>query len=194
MKIAIIGAGPAGMTAAYALAKQGFKVDLYETSDKVGGLCQTIELWDQQVDLGPHRFFSSDKRVNDLWLEVVKDDYEMVNRLTRIFYKRKFFNYPLKIGNVLSNLGLIESGLCVLSFWYQHLVKKPDDGSFETWVKGRFGHRLYNMFFKTYTEKLWGIKCADLDADFAAQRIKKLSMYEAIKNSILKGKGNAHKN
>ena len=193
MKIAIIGAGPAGMTAAYVLAKNNIIVDVYEATGKIGGLCCSFDLWDQKVDLGPHRFFSSDKRVNELWLEVVDEDYEMVDRLTRIYYKQKFFNYPLKPGNVLSNLGLLESAACVFSYWRQKVFGKEGSGSFEEWVRGRFGNRLYKMFFKTYTEKLWGIKCKDLDADFAAQRIKKLSMYEAVKNALWEGKGNTHK-
>jgi len=193
MRIAVIGAGPAGLSAALALVKHEVSVDIYEATDKVGGMCCSIELWNQKVDLGPHRFFSNDKRVNEFWLEVVGDEYEMVNRQTRIFYKNKFFDYPLKIGNVLSNLGLIESAACVISFWYQKVNRIKDCSSFESWVKSRFGKRLYQMFFKTYTEKLWGINCSDLDADFAAQRIKKLSMYEAVKNAILKGKGNTHK-
>lgn len=193
MKIAIIGAGPAGMTAAYVLAKNNIKVDIYEASNQIGGLCCSFDLWNQRVDLGPHRFFSSDKKVNELWLDVVGNDYEMVDRLTRIYYKKKFFNYPIKIGNVVSNLGVLESAACVFSFWKEQVFGKKADSSFEEWVKGRFGNRLYTMFFKTYTEKLWGIKCTELDADFAAQRIKKLSMYETIKNALLSGKGNTHK-
>nr|WP_319398817.1 FAD-dependent oxidoreductase [uncultured Carboxylicivirga sp.] len=193
MRIAVIGAGPVGLSAALALVKHEVSVDIYEATDKVGGMCCSIELWNQKVDLGPHRFFSNDKRVNEFWLDVVGDEYEMVNRQTRIFYKNKFFDYPLKIGNVLSNLGLIESAACVISFWCQKIYKIKDISSFENWVKSRFGNRLYRMFFKTYTEKLWGINCTDLDAAFAAQRIKKLSMYEAVKNAVLKGRGNVHK-
>ncbi len=193
MKIAIIGTGPAGMTTAYVLAKNNIPVDVYEASYNIGGLCRSMELWNQTVDLGPHRFFSSDKRVNELWLDVVGNEYEMVNRLTRIYYKNKFFYYPLKIGNVISNLGLLESAASVLSYIYQKLLGSHGDQSFEHWVKGRFGNRLFKIFFQTYTEKLWGIKCVDLDADFAAQRIKKLTMYEAIKNAIFAGRKNIHK-
>lgn len=193
MKIAIVGAGPAGMTAAYVLAKNDVEVDIFEASDKIGGLCCSFDLWNQKVDLGPHRFFSNDKKVNELWLDVVGNDYEMVDRLTRIYYKNNFFDYPIKIGNVISNLGFLQSVACVLSFAKEQVMSKQEDGSFEDWVKGRFGKRLYQMFFKTYSEKLWGIKCTELDADFAAQRIKKLSMFEAIKNALLNGKGNKHK-
>lgn len=198
MKIAVIGAGPAGITAAYELSKaipQGkiSQLDLYEISDKVGGMAKSFSLWDQTVDLGPHRFFSNDKKINELWLEVVEQEYDIVHRQTRIFYKNKFFDYPIRALNALSNLGFFEATLCVLSYIWQKISPAKDDGSFESWVSRRFGKRLYRIFFKTYSEKLWGIKCTELDADFASQRIKKLSLFEAIKNAILQGKGNKHK-
>jgi protoporphyrinogen oxidase len=193
MRVAVIGAGPAGMTAAYELSKHISTVDVYEASSSVGGLAKSIELWGQTVDIGPHRFFSSDRRVNEAWLEVVGQDYEMVNRLTRIYYKKKFYHYPLKPFDALSNLGLWEATLCMLSFFREKMVPEREHQTFESWVTSRFGKRLFRMFFKTYTEKLWGIKCSELDADFAAQRIKKLSLWEAVKNGVLGGKGNKHK-
>jgi protoporphyrinogen oxidase len=182
-KIAVIGAGPAGITAAYQLAKAGVPVHVYEASDSVGGLAKTLELWNQRVDLGPHRFFSTDKRVNDLWLEVVGDDYEMVNRLTRIYYNGRFFHYPLKPFDALSKLGVAEAFRCLASYGLGRLKRAQEEESFEGWVTQRFGRRLFDIFFKTYSEKLWGISCRDLDSDFAAQRIKKLSLGEAIKNA-----------
>ena len=195
MKIGIIGAGPAGITAAYQLAKENIAVDVYEASDAVGGMAKTISLWNQKVDLGPHRFFSSDPRVNQVWLEMVGSDYDMVNRLTRIYYKNKFFYYPLKPFNALSKLGVVEAANCVFSFAKENLRAKKSDGdeSFESWVVEKFGRRLFEIFFKTYSEKLWGIKCDELDADFATQRIKKLSLLEAIKNALTGGKDNCHK-
>ena len=196
MKIAIIGAGPAGITAAYKLAKDGINVDVFEASNEAGGMAKTIDLWNQKVDLGPHRFFSCDPRVNELWLEVVGSDYEMVNRLTRIFYQNTFFHYPLKPWNAFINLGLFETINCVTSFLSQNLSKnsKLDKAdTFESWVVNKFGRRLFEIFFKTYSEKLWGIACDELDADFAAQRIKKLSLTEVVKNAIKRGKGNKHK-
>ncbi len=192
-KVAVIGAGPAGITAAYELAKLGVEVDLYEASDSVGGLSKSIKLWNQTVDIGPHRFFSNDTRVNKIWLEVVGRDYKMVNRLTRVYYKRKFFFYPVKLFNALKNLGLIEATQSAFSFFKEKIIPTKDKGTFETWVTQRFGKRLYEIFFKAYTEKLWGIKCTDLDSDFAAQRIKKLSLWEAFKSAILKGSSKKHK-
>jgi len=192
-KIAVIGAGPAGITAAYELAKAGIEVEVFEAGSRVGGMAKTIDLWDQKIDLGPHRFFSNDTRVNKVWLEVVGKDYRMVDRLTRIYYKRKYFFYPIKALDALFKLGVGTAILCVLSYMKQKIKPTKQDGSFETWVTGRFGYKLYSIFFKTYTEKLWGIPCSELDADFAAQRIKKLSLWEAIKNALTGGKGNKHK-
>lgn len=192
-KIAVIGAGPAGITAAYELTKAGFSVTLYEASDRVGGLSKTIDLWNQKVDLGPHRFFSNDTKVNKLWLEVVEKDYRMVDRLTRIYYKKKFYYYPLKPFDALFKLGIWQAFLCVMSYLKEKIKPTKQDGSFAAWVTARFGSRLYAIFFKTYSEKLWGIPCTELDEDFAAQRIKKLSLFEAIKNALFAGKKNKHK-
>ena len=184
MKVAVIGAGPAGLTAAYQLAKAGVEVEVFEASPFVGGMSRTFELWGQRVDLGPHRFFSSDARVNRLWLEVVEDDYKMVDRLTRIYYGKRFFHYPLQATNAFFNLGPVEAARCLLSYFRQRMAPMDDQGTFESWVTRRFGRRLFEIFFKTYSEKLWGIGCDQLDADFAAQRIKKLSLGEAIKNAL----------
>jgi len=194
-RVAVIGAGPAGMTAAYILTKKGVPVDLYEASPFVGGMARSIELWGQTVDIGPHRFFSSDTRVNQVWLEAVGKDYEMVDRLTRIFFRNKFYHYPIKAFDALKNLGIFESILCVGSYAIQRLKPGRDElgDTFESWVVARFGRRLYKHFFKTYSEKLWGIPTTELDADFAAQRIKKLSLWEAIKSAIFGGGGEKHK-
>jgi protoporphyrinogen oxidase len=190
--VAIIGAGPAGLTAAYELAKRGYKVEIFEAQDKVGGMCRTITLWGCKVDLGPHRFFSSDKQINKPWLELAGNDYRMVNRQTRILYNNRFFHYPLKPMNALKNLGMIEASRCLLSYFLQKALPAPSRGDFESWVVNRFGRRLFSIFFKNYSEKLWGIKCHELDADFATQRIKKLSLYEAIKNGFT-GNSGRHK-
>jgi protoporphyrinogen oxidase len=196
LRVAVIGAGPAGLTAAYQLAKAGVDVNVYEASDTVGGMARSFRLWGQTVDLGPHRFFSNDARVNRLWLEVVGQDYRMVNRLTRIYYKQRFFHYPLKPGNALWNMGLWEAARCLGSYLRERSAPSRPGGdgpaTFEDWVVGRFGRRLFEMFFKSYSEKLWGISCQDLDADFAAQRIKRFSLAEAVLGALRLG-GNGHR-
>ena len=193
LKIAVIGAGPAGLTAAYCLSKTHPGVDVYEASDSVGGLARSMRLWNQTVDVGPHRFFSRDKRVNELWLEVVGRDYAMVNRLTRILYRKKFFSYPLRPFETLARLGPLESARCVLSYARERFRPTPPNGTFENWVCRRFGRRLFEIFFKTYSEKLWGIRCDELDADFAAQRIKQFSLGAAIKSAFAARERGAHR-
>ena len=190
--VAIIGAGPAGLTAADELCRKGYLVHVYEAQSSVGGMAKSISIWNQIVDLGPHRFFSSDTRVNKKWLEVIKHDYAMVNRLTRIYYNGKFFAYPLKPFDALKRLGIFESLRCVLSYVLAKINPSVGQNTFEEWVRNRFGHRLFSIFFKSYSEKLWGISCKELDADFAAQRIKKLSLAEAVKSAFL-STGKKHK-
>ena len=129
--ISIIGAGPAGLTAAYILTKNNIKVHLYESSNKVGGMCKTFQIWGQKVDLGPHRFFSNDLRVNRFWIKIMKNDYYMISRLTRIYYDKKFFFYPLKFFNVLNNLGLFKSFYCFSSFLYSKIFPPKNLNNFE---------------------------------------------------------------
>ncbi|MCC7086033.1 MAG: FAD-dependent oxidoreductase [Pirellulales bacterium] len=187
MRIAIIGTGPAGVTAGYQLARGGADVELYEASNSIGGMARSFKLWGQTVDLGPHRFFSNDARVNRLWLEVIGRDYRMIERLTRIYYERCFFHYPLKPANALWNMGPWEAARCIGSYLRERCslsAAADNPPTFESWVVRRFGRRLFEMFFKSYSEKLWGIPCRELDADFAAQRIKKFSLGEAIKSAV----------
>lgn len=198
MRVAVIGAGPAGITVAYQLSKhipsgKVRQLDVYEISSAPGGLAKSLTLWNQTVDQGPHRFFSHDRRVNLLWLEVAGKEYRMVNRQTRIYYKGKFFDYPLKPVNALVNLGFFEAARCMLSYFREKIIPTRDTGTFESWVTRRFGKRLFEIFFKTYSEKLWGIRCTELDSDFAAQRIKRLSLYEAVKNALMKNPRQVHK-
>jgi protoporphyrinogen oxidase len=192
-KILIIGAGPAGLSAAYKLAEAGAEVEVFEAGPHVGGLARSFDLWGQRVDCGPHRFFSQDKIVNDFFKEVVKDDYVMVNRLTRIYYNNRFFYYPLKVFNVLSNLNLYTVAHILLSYFHQRINPIKNPKTFEEWVVNKFGHKLFSIFFKNYSEKLWGIPCSKIDADWAAQRIKKLSLWEAVKGALVGDKSQKHK-
>ena len=191
-KVLIIGAGPAGLSAARIISEQGFKVEVFEADLQVGGMSKSLEMFGQIVDIGPHRFFSKDTRLNDFWHAHTRGEYEKVSRLTRIFYNKKFFYYPLRGFDALFKLGFIESALCVLSYIKAKLAPFKGE-SFESWVANAFGYRLYSIFFKGYTEKLWGIKCSELDSDFAAQRIKGLNLYEAIKSAFFGGGGKKHK-
>ena len=193
MKVAVIGAGPAGLTCALKLAEAGMEVDIYEREESVGGMTKSFDLWGQRVDIGPHRFFSMDEKINSFWQEQVGEEYVMVDRLTRIYYNKKFFLYPVKAMNALMNLGVIEATACVLSYLKACFAKKGDEKTFEEWVSHKFGYKLYSIFFKTYSERLWGISCKDLDADFARQRIKGLDLFEVIKAAVLPQKGTKHK-
>ena len=167
MKVAIIGAGPAGITAAHQLAGKGIQVVVFEKETQVGGMSKTIQLWGQKVDLGPHRFFTTYPDVRALWFQVASNDYSLVNRQTRILYCGRLFDYPLRPANVVRNLGLTDSVHCFISYCCQQLpFCDSKEVTFESWVSQRFGHQLYERFFRTYTEKLWGIPCSELDAVF----------------------------
>lgn len=192
-KVAVIGAGPAGLTVAWQLMSKGCEVDLYESSGFVGGMARTFELWGQKVDVGPHRFFSKDRRINEFWLKFAGKEYAMVDRLTRIRYGTRFFKYPLELKDVFKNLTALEIMLIGMSYAKEKVI--PNFGkqdTFEKWVTRRFGKRLFSMFFRSYTEKLWGIGCDRLDADFATQRIKKLSVGEVLKSFFSKKAQSEH--
>ena len=196
MRVGIIGAGPAGLTAALSLVRGGAKVEVFEATSQVGGLCQSIELWGKHVDIGPHRFFSTDQQVNEFWLESVGDQYEMIDRLTRIYFRGKMIDYPIRPLNVMRQLGPVEAGRCLLSYLTQRLTSQAasnSDASFESWVTNRFGRRLFEVFFRSYSEKLWGIPCSELSADFAAQRIRQFSMSEMLRNAVSRSGGKQHR-
>jgi len=196
-KIAIIGAGPAGSTVAYVLSKHlstnPLSIDVYEANAFVGGMAASIELWDQKVDFGPHRFFSYDPEVNQLWDECVQDNYAWVRRKTRIYYKGKFFYYPIEALDVLFKLSPLETLNALGSYTIEKIHPTRDLDTFEGWMIHHFGKKLYKTFFKTYTEKLWGIPSHELDADFAKQRIKKFSLSEAIKSALFPSTRKKHK-
>ncbi|MDT3663771.1 MAG: FAD-dependent oxidoreductase [Anaerobiospirillum sp.] len=184
-KVAVIGAGPAGLSCALELLKAGYAVDIFELDDKVGGLARTVEVLGQKADLGPHRFFSKLDEINNFWQHgAAADDFITEQRLTRILYNGKFFDYPLKGFDALFKLGFLESTRCVLSYAYAALFPRKEP-TFEAWVSNAFGQRLYEIFFKTYSERLWGIKCSELSDQFAKQRIKSLNLSKAIINALL---------
>jgi len=194
-KVAVIGAGPAGLTAAYLLCKAKHQVVVFEKNPKyVGGISRTESYKGYHFDIGGHRFFSKSRQVEDFWTEILGNDMLERPRSSRIFYNKKFFSYPLKAMEALQKLGIIESGLCVVSYLKAKAFPVKDPQNFEDWVTNQFGKRLFNIFFKTYTEKVWGIPCKDISADWAAQRIKGLSLSSAIKNSFIKPKSSSKDN
>jgi protoporphyrinogen oxidase len=182
--VIIAGAGPAGLTAAYELVRRGARPVVIEKDDMVGGISRTNEFRGFRFDLGGHRFFTRSARVNRIWEEVLRDRFMRVRRLSRIYYDHRFFEYPLRIGNVLRQLGLWESLLIVLSFIRSQLASAPREETLEEWICNRFGRRLYRMFFKSYTEKVWGMPCNRIPAEWAAQRIKGLSFRTAVLAAI----------
>ncbi|MEM9510338.1 MAG: NAD(P)/FAD-dependent oxidoreductase [Cyanobacteria bacterium P01_E01_bin.35] len=180
----IIGGGPAGLTTAYALSKQGKKSVVLEKADRVGGISRTETYKGYRFDIGGHRFFTKIKEVEQLWQEVMGDEFIKVPRMSRIHYQNKFFSYPLEPYNALANLGLINSTLILWSYFKAKIRPDPVEENFEQWVSNRFGKRLFETFFKTYTEKVWGISCTEIRADWAAQRIKGLSLKKAVVNAL----------
>jgi protoporphyrinogen oxidase len=187
-EVIIIGAGPAGLTAGYECVMKGHSPLILEATDKVGGISRTETYKGYFFDIGGHRFFTKSNKIQELWEEVLGDDFITVPRISRIYYNGHFFSYPLQIKNVLKNLGLMESILNVLSYMKAKCHRKKNEDSFDQWVSNRFGNRLYQTFFKTYTEKVWGIPCNQISADWASQRIKGLSLRTAIINAFIVNK------
>ncbi len=182
--LVIIGAGPAGLTAAYEAISIGMKPIVLEKGDMVGGIARTETYSGYYFDVGGHRFFTKIKEVDELWREVLGEDFIKVQRMSRIYYKGRFYHYPLRAGNALFNTGILESVRITASYLYSQFRPCPEETTFEHWVSNRFGKRLYHIFYKTYTEKVWGIPCSQIRADWAAQRIKGLSLTSALYNAF----------
>ena len=183
--VVIIGAGPAGLTAAYELAKRGLPSTVLEADGVVGGISRTAERDGWRFDIGGHRFFTKVRAVEELWREILPEDEFLVRpRMSRVFYNGRFFDYPLRPANAVKGLGPVEAVRCVASYAWARLRPPKDQSSFEGWVAARFGWRLYGIFFKTYTEKVWGVPATEIRADWAAQRIKNLSLGKAILNAV----------
>ncbi|MFN8624528.1 MAG: NAD(P)/FAD-dependent oxidoreductase [Candidatus Binatia bacterium] len=182
--VVIIGAGPAGLTAAYELSKLGIGSVVLEADDQVGGISRTVNYRGYRFDIGGHRFFSKVPLINDLWHAILGEDFLLRPRLSRIHYRGRFFDYPLKPLNALAGLGPFEALLVGASYAKTKIAPAPEERSFEQWVVNRFGYRLYEIFFKTYTEKVWGMPCSEISVDWAAQRIKNLSLTEAVRNAL----------
>jgi protoporphyrinogen oxidase len=184
--VVVIGAGPAGLTAAYELSKRGRRSTVLEADTVVGGISRTVERDGWRFDIGGHRFFTKVKPVEEFWHEILPDeDFMLRPRKSRIFYEGKFYDYPLKAMNALTNLGVIEAVRCVLSYVWAQIRPPKDQTNLEGWVAARFGWRLYGHFFKAYNEKVWGHPASEMGADWAAQRIKNLSLASAIVNAFL---------
>jgi len=188
--VAIIGAGPAGLTAAYLLTKSGYSVTVIERDDRyVGGISRTVEHEGYRFDIGGHRFFSKSRQVVDLWNEILPHDFIERPRLSRIYYEGRFYAYPLRAFEALWNLGILRSALCMASFAKAKLFPRREVRSFEDWTVNAFGRKLFSIFFKTYTEKVWGMPCDEMSADWAAQRIKGLSLWGAVTDGLKRSLG-----
>ena len=185
-EVVVIGAGPAGLTASYELHKYGIPSTILEADTQVGGISRTVVRDGWRFDIGGHRFFTKVQVVEDLWHEILPDEeFLMRPRKSRIYYDGKYIDYPLKATNVLRQVGPIEAIRCVLSYLWARVRPPKDQTNYEGWLVARFGWRLYRAFFKTYTEKVWGIPVSEMPADWAAQRVKGLSLGNAIMNALL---------
>ncbi len=193
MKTVILGAGPAGLAAAYELTRRHSPCQVLEKSSAAGGLCRTLKFEDFLFDIGGHRFLSRSPEVNALWQEILGEDLLVKNRKSRIYFRGRFFDYPLRPADALKKLGFWEAARCVLSYAKAQTVPPAEADSFESWMIRRFGRRLYENFFRTYTEKVWGIPCSELSSDWAEQRIQQLTLRQAISRALFPSREKAIK-
>jgi protoporphyrinogen oxidase len=189
-QVVVVGAGPAGLTAAYELSKHGVGTTVLEKDPStVGGISRTVQYKGFRFDIGGHRFFTKIPEVNQIWHEILGDQFLTRPRLSRIYYDRKFFHYPLRPFEALFNVGPVRTARILGSYLWAKVFPSREEVNFEQWVSNRFGRELYSMFFKTYTEKVWGMPCTELGADWAAQRIQGLSLGSAIRNALFPKRG-----
>ncbi len=186
-KVIVIGAGPAGLAAGYYLAKNNVKILVLEKENQPGGICKTIEYKGCRFDIGGHRFFTDIAEIERLWYEILGDKLLKRPRLSRIYYNNKFFDYPLSLTNTVKNLGLFGSFLILASYLKSQFIKEKEIVTFEDYITKYFGKRLFKIFFKVYTEKVWGIPCTQISADWARQRIAGLSVVSAITDALIFG-------
>lgn len=190
----IVGAGPAGLTAAAELTRIGHRVTVLEKDPEyVGGISRTVRHGKYRFDIGGHRFFSKNAEITEWWHRRLPDDFIRVRRMSRIYYRRRFFDYPLRPINAFVNLGPITSASCLGSYLWARMFPSREESTLDCWVSNRFGRRLFEIFFRTYTEKVWGMPCNRISADWAAQRIKGLSLGKAIANALFGGGGRGAK-
>jgi len=186
--VVIVGGGPAGLTAGYELTKHGVKSVVLEKANRVGGISRTETYKGYRFDIGGHRFFTKVGEVEAIWDEILQDDFIQVARLSRIYYDGKFYDYPLSLINALVNLGIFRSAQILASYVdariRSRLNSHQEAKTFEDWVINSFGNRLYQIFFKPYTEKVWGIPCDQILADWAAQRIQDMSLKRVVMNAV----------
>jgi protoporphyrinogen oxidase len=185
VQVVVIGAGPAGLTAAYELSKRGVASTILEADDVVGGISRTVERDGWRFDLGGHRFFTKVQSVNDLWFEILgAEEFLSRPRMSRIYYRGKLYDYPLKAMNALRNLGPVEAGRCMGSYAWSRVRPPKDTSTLEGYIVSRYGWRLYGHFFATYNRKVWGVPASELSADWGAQRIKDMSIWDAAKDAL----------
>ena len=181
----VVGAGPAGLTAAYDLSKRGVAATILEADAVVGGISRTVERDGWRFDLGGHRFFTKVQSVDDLWFEILgADEFLSRPRMSRIYYRGKLYDYPLKAWNALRNLGPIEALRCIASYGWARVRPPKDQSTLEAYIVANYGWRLYRHFFKTYNEKVWGVPASELSSDWGAQRIKGMSIWDAAKDAL----------